>query len=106
MSRARLNQFSQHHKKKTVTDKKTANKVTDSVPKGEKSSQIKKKVNNKSGGIDMQSSRKITSLSQIPKAAKLEVDGNEATWLTNDGHLATAELNPKTKKIMYVSVDG
>ena len=53
--------------------------------------------------------RNTTNLSQVPKSAKLKIDKerNEASWLVGDGHIAYAEFDPKTKKILYgVSIEG
>lgn len=72
--------------------------------------QVKKSQPSASKGLSWDDSYKVTKVSDVPKSAKLQFDKHdgvtEVSWLTNDGHIAFGEYDPKTKKIFDVNING
>ena len=71
---------------------------------------VKQQTASKSKGLSWDDSYKVTKVSDVPKSAKLQFDKHdgvtEVSWLTNDGHIAYGEYDPKTKKIFDVNING
>lgn len=70
----------------------------------------KQQTTSASKGLSWEDSYKVTKVSDVPKSAKLQFDKHdgvtEVSWLTNDGHIAYGEYDPKTKKIFDVNING
>ena len=107
-------------KKTSYQDKHTGESLTKSQAlkresQGNKYSNMNVPVKKKSQpsaskGLSWDDSYKVTKVSDVPKSAKLQFDKHdgitEVSWLTNDGHIAFGEYDPKTKKIFDVNING
>lgn len=89
---------------------KTKSKASSEKIVKKTNTQIKKSQPSVSKGLSWDDSYKVTKVSDVPKSAKLQFDKHdgitEVSWLTNDGHIAFGEYDPKTKKIFGVNING